>query len=46
MKKRNAVLLLIFGPQLELDRYPYPALKKNNAMNTITAITAMQVIIK
>ena len=41
----QAVLLLIFGPQLEADRYPYPALKKNRAMKTITAITAIQVII-
>lgn len=40
----HAGLLLIFGPQLEEDRYPYPALKKKRATNTTTAITAMPVI--
>ena len=40
----HAVLLFILGPQLDAERYPYPALKKNKAMNTMTAITAMHVI--
>ena len=41
----QAALLLITGPQFEDERYPYPALKKNKATKTMTAITAMHVII-
>ena len=41
----HAGLLPIFGPQWDDDRYPYPALKKNRAMNTITAIAAMHAIV-
>ena len=41
----HAVLLPILGPQLDVERYPYPALKKNRAMNTITAITAIEAMI-
>ena len=41
----QAVLLFIFGPQLDVDRYPYPALKKNKATNTTTAITAIHNIV-
>lgn len=41
----HAALLLIFGPQFDDDRYPYPALKKNRAAKTIMAMTAMHIII-
>jgi hypothetical protein len=41
----HAVLLFIFGPQFDVERYPYPALKKKRATNTTTAIKAIPAII-
>ena len=45
MASMAAMAVIVFVAQFEADRYPYPALKKNRATNTMTAIAAIDAII-